>query len=96
MNDGEWIAFVGLIISIIALCIAVYRLWTESRGQKKTLQLMMDYVSILRDNQKSIDHALKTDIAVKKENIQIQKERLAYDKVVAAAKTIGWILDREE
>jgi hypothetical protein len=39
---------------------------------------------------------LKTDIAVKKENIQIQKERLAYDKVVAAAKTIGWILDREE
>ena len=103
MNKGEWVAFGTLVVTIIGLGYQSYHQWLgskhqriESDSQKKMIQVMMDYISVLRDNQKSIEHAFKMDIAIKNENIQIQKERLAYDKMVAAAKTIGWFLDRED
>lgn len=94
MSDAEWIGFAGLVIAVIGLGIEIIRLRRETKDQRSTLKVMMDYISIRRDTIASIERILAQKSSESQALLEFQKERNAWEKAVTAAKAVGWLYDR--
>ena len=95
MTDAEWIGFATLLVAISSLFIGIMWQRKESRAQQKTIKLMMDYISIQRDAIASIEKMMIEKNSAYQASQELLKEKQAWDKVIAAAKTIGWLYDRD-
>lgn len=95
MNFLEWVAIGSLIIAVVGLALEVYRLHGDSRNQQDAMKVMMDYISIQKDAIASLERASSRNHQTVLSNLELQKEQQTWTKVMAAAKTIGWLYDRE-
>jgi hypothetical protein len=95
MNLAEWIAFGGLVIAIIGLYVEVIRLRRESKNHQKAMKVMIDYISIQKEAIETLEKAFTQNNQTALSALQLQNEQISWNKFIAAAKTLGWLYDRE-
>ena len=95
MNFLEWVAIGSLIIAVVGLALEVVRLHRDSRNQLDAMKVMMDYISIQKDAIASLERESSRNRQTAQSNLELQREQQTWIKVMAAAKAIGWLYDRE-
>ena len=95
MDEANWIALGALFVAIAGTLVSELRLRAEGKRQKDTLKAILDYVALQRDELKAIEASLAKKTTIDRDALTLQKERLAWDRIVAAAKTIGWLYEKE-
>ena len=80
---------IGSVVAIVGLAITVAKLYLEQRKAKKDIELSKQGLKIL-------SRLVETYQRGQASQLQLEKQKLEFDKWKSAAKALGWILDRVE
>ena len=91
---GDWMPlseldYVGIIIPIISLAIAVLKLYFDQRKAKREIEMSKQGIMILSQLVESYKKGQESAQ-------QLEREKFAFEQWKAAAKAIGWIFERLE
>lgn len=99
MNDFELLTILVTAIGVIAL--PIVKLYLDLRKERESRQkdhelikALTEYVTSQRDHLKALHAQNQDDLRLKESEIELQRERLEWDQLVAAAKTVGWVLEK--
>jgi len=81
--------YVGIIVPIATLTIAVIKLYLEQRKAKRDIELSKQGLKIL-------SRLVDTYQRGQASQLQLEKQKLEFEKWKSAAKALGWILERVE
>jgi len=81
--------YVGIIVPIISLAIAVLKLYLDQRKARKEIDISKKGIVILSQ---FIESYKKGQESAQ----QLEREKFAFEQWKAAAKTIGWVFERLE
>ena len=62
--------------------------------QREAIKTVMSYVSIQRDEIQALRTELSKQHSIREETLKVEKEKVFWQKIVGAAKTLGWVLDK--
>lgn len=99
MNDSEFLTILIAIIGVVAVPLVKMYLdlrkeRNESEKDRELIKALTEYVSAQREHLKTLQAQVRDDLHLKESQLALQKERLEWDQLVAAAKTLGWVLEK--
>lgn len=99
MNDAEFLTILVTAIGLIA--IPVIKLYLDLKKERdarnkdrELIKALTEYVTAQRDLLNSLQNQISEDLHLKESQLEFERERLEWDQLVAAAKTVGWILEK--
>jgi len=81
--------YVGIAVPIISLTIAVLKLYLDERQARKEIEMSKQGLVVLSQLVKSYEKGRDSAL-------QLEREKLEFERWKAAAKAIGWVFDRLE
>ena len=91
---GDWMPlseldYVGIIVPIISLAVAVLKLYLDQRKAKREIEMSKQGIVILSQLVESYKKGQESAQ-------QLEREKFAFEQWKTAAKAIGWIFERLE
>jgi hypothetical protein len=99
MNDAEFITILIMAIGAVAIPVVKFyfdlRKERDARGKDRELiKALTEYVSAQREHLGTLQAQISEDRHLKESGLELARERLEWDQLVAAAKTLGWVLEK--
>jgi len=80
---------IGSVVAIVGLAITVVKLYLEQRRARRDIELSKQGLKIL-------SRLVETYQKGQESQLQLQKQKLEFEKFKSAAKAVGWIWERME
>lgn len=62
--------------------------------QREAIRTVMSYVSAQKEEIQALRTELSKQHSIREENLKVEKEKVLWQKIIGAAKALGWVLDR--
>ena len=99
MDDAQFIGILVTAIGIIAIpIIKQYLDLKKERAarlkDREVAEAMIEYIKAHRDALAAQPHQTEREIALREQELQLERERFEWDQLVGIAKTAGWIIEK--